>query len=144
MRLKVIFLIIFGLIIIGLLVYGYFKATPGPENQRKTQPRIEAFPVSFDFEEIEYGQIVEHTFKVRNLGKEVLEIKKLATSCACTTAEINKERINPNEEAELLVKYDTGAMSGPHGRGEQERIIYIKSNDPINPQVEVKIYAYVK
>lgn len=132
------------LIIIGLLVYGYFKAIPSPEDQEENQPKIEAFPMSFDFGEIEYNQIVEHSFRIRNSGKEVLEIKKLATSCACTTAKINKEKINPNEEAELLVRYDTGAMSGSHAKGRQERIIYIRSNDPLNPQIEVMIYAYVR
>lgn len=144
MKSKTIFLVFFGLIIINLLVYGYFKAIPGPGNQGEARPKIEFKPMSFDFGEIEYGQIVEHSFKVKNSGKEVLEIRKLATSCACTTAEINKERINPNEEAELLVRYDSGAMSGPHARGKQERIIYIRSNDPLNPQIEIMIYAYVK
>ncbi len=68
----------------------------------------------------------------------------MATSCGCTTAKVSKEKINPGEEIELQVSYDTGAMSGDHARGEQERIIYIKSNDPINPQVEAMIYADVK
>ncbi len=136
--------IILILIIVVLAIYGYFKAIPGSENQAANQPRIEAFPKSWDFKEINYGEILEYTFKVKNLGKEVLEIRKVATSCACTTAEINKERINPNEEAELLVRYDTGAMSGSHAKGNQERIIYIRSNDSLNPQIEVMIYAYVR
>ena len=78
------------------------------------------------------------------MGSAVLEIKRLATSCGCTSAEIAEKQINPGEEAELRVAYDTGAMSGPHGKGPQERIVYIKSSDPINPQVEVMIYANVK
>lgn len=144
MKSKTISLVIFSLVIIGLLVYGYFRAIPGPEDQEKNQPKISANPTSFDFGEVEYGQILEHAFSIKNLGKEVLEIKKIATSCACTTAEINKEKINPNEEAELLVRYDTEAMSGSHAKGNQERIIYIRSNDPSSPQIEVMIYAYVK
>lgn len=144
MKFKTVFLLIFSLVIVGLLIYGYFKAIPGPGDRGENQPRIEALPESFNFGEIEYGQIVEYTFKVKNLGKEILEIKKIATSCACTTAEIFKEIIGPNEEAELLVRYDSGAMSGAHAKGEQERIIYIKSNDPLNPQIEVMIYAYVR
>ncbi len=68
----------------------------------------------------------------------------MATSCACTSAKVTKEKIAPGKEADLNVTYDTGAMSGPHGKGSQERIIYIKSNDPINPQAEVTIKAYVR
>ena len=89
-------------------------------------------------------KVVEYIFKVKNTGNEALEIKKVATSCACTTAKIDKEKINPGKETNLLVVYNTGAMSGSHAKGEQERIIYVRSNDSVNPQVEVMIYADVK
>ncbi|HDZ54122.1 MAG TPA: DUF1573 domain-containing protein [Candidatus Nealsonbacteria bacterium] len=144
MRLKIWFFSILGLLILGMAVYGYFQAISGPENGAENAPKIEITPEFFDFGEIEYGKVVEYIFKVKNTGKEILEIKRVATSCACTVAKISKEKISPNEEVELLVTYDTGAMSGPHGRGKQERIIYVKSSDFINPQVEVKIYANVR
>ncbi|MFH2014062.1 MAG: DUF1573 domain-containing protein [Patescibacteria group bacterium] len=139
---KRIFFLAFALIVVSLLVFGYFKAIPDSDDQN--QPKIIITPDSFDFGEIEYGQVAKYTFKVKNMGKEALEINKIATSCGCTTGKVSKEIVNPNEEVELLVKYDTGAMSGPHGKGKQERIIYVKSNDPSNPQAEVMIHAYVK
>lgn len=138
------FIILFFLIILGMAIFGYFKAIPAAENQTEARPKIEITPQFFDFKEVEYGQVVEHSFKVKNLGNEILEIKRVATSCACTTGKVVKEKLAPGEETELLVTYDTGAMSGPHGKGRQERIIYIKSNDTINPQVEVMIYAYIR
>lgn len=141
---KSILIVIIILAIFGLATIGYFRAIPGIDNQTDSRPQIEVVPKTFDFNEIEYGSIVEHTFKIKNLGAEILEIKKVATSCACTTAKVLKNQINPGEETDLMVSYDTGAMSGAHGRGKQERIIYVKSNDPINPQVEVMIYANVK
>ncbi|MFQ6049606.1 MAG: DUF1573 domain-containing protein [Candidatus Paceibacterales bacterium] len=144
MKSKIQFFLIIGLAILGLVGYGYFKATPGIENQTGSLPKIEISPQLFDFGEVEYGQVAEYTFKVKNAGSAILEIKKVATSCACTTAKIAKEKINPGEEVNLQVVYNTGAMSGPHAKGEQERIIYVKNNDPINPQVEVMITAYVK
>lgn len=144
MKSKIIILVIIVLFICGLAIYGYFMAISGVEIQTDIRPKIEITPTFFDLEEIKYGDIVEHVFRVKNLGQKILEIKKIATSCACTTAKISKERIDPNEEIELIVTYDTGAMSDSHARGKQERIIYIKSNDPINPQIEVMIAAYVK
>jgi len=132
------------LAVLGLAVVGYLRAVPGIENQTKKHPQIEITPRTFDFKEIEYGRIAEHVFTVRNIGNEVLEIKKVATSCACTTASIEKEIIEPNKEAKLKVTYNTGLMSGSHAKGKQERIIYIKSNDPVSPQVEVTIHADVK
>lgn len=144
MKQKTWFFLILGVIILGLGGYGYFKAIPSVENQTTNLPQIEISPQSFNFGDVEYGRVVEHTFKIKNSGEKSLEIKRVATSCGCTTAEVAEENINPGEDTNLLVVYDTGAMSGPYAKGEQERIIYIKSNDPINPQVEVLIYANVK
>lgn len=143
MNKKVVFFIVLG-IFFGLAVFGYFNAVSAPQDEAVSRPRIEMAPLSFDFGDVQYGEIVKHTFQIKNLGNEILEIRKVATSCACTSAEASKEKINPQEEADLLVTYNTGLMSGSHAKGEQERIIYIKTNDPINPQVEVMIYAYVK
>ncbi len=142
-------IIIFGILltvgILGFIIYGYYQATPALTEQTASRPRIEVSPKSYDFGEIAFGRIVDFTFKVKNSGDEILEIKRLATSCGCTTAKINKDKINPGEEADVLVTYDTAAMgNGPHGKGQQERIIYIKSNDPVNPQITTTINAYVK
>lgn len=140
---KTIFLII--LAILGMGIVGYFKAIPGASNQNENSPKIEISPASFDFGQVGFGQILNYTFLVKNTGKEILEIKRIGTSCGCTTAKIAKEKIEPGEEVALLVTYDTKAMGeGPHGRGNQERIIYVKSNDPANAQAEVIINAYVK
>lgn len=142
MKAKLWFFLIVGMVILGLVFYGYFTATPGIE--REGGPKIEITPQSFNFGNVSYGKIAEYTFQVKNAGNEILEIKRVATSCSCTRAEISQEKIAPGQTAELQVVYDTGAMSGPHGKGKQERIIYLKSSDPVNPQAEVIIYADVK
>jgi len=138
-------LVIVSLIIIVLAFYGYFKAVSSPNDQNiATGPKIEITPKEHDFGKVKYGDLAEQTFKVRNLGKEDLEIIRISTSCGCTTAEINKEKLAGQEETDLKVTYDTGAMSGSHAKGRQERTIFVKSNDPGNPQVEVIIYADVE
>ncbi len=144
MQPKTIILIVFIIAIVFIMaIFGYFKATAGV-SQGEEYAQIEITPDTFDFGEIDYGEIGKHTYQVKNLGQADLIIKKVATSCGCTTAEVSKEIIAPGQTAELIVSYDTGAMSGPHGMGDQERIIYVKTNDPINPQAEVTFTAYVK
>ena len=128
---------------LSMLGYGYIKATPGPEVSGGLSPIIEVTPKFFDFGEVAYGDVAKHTFVLKNAGIQPLEIKRISTSCACTTAKAAIETISPGQETELTVTYDTGAMSGPHGKGEQERIIYIWSNDPISPQIEITIHARV-
>ncbi|MDO8436211.1 MAG: DUF1573 domain-containing protein [bacterium] len=134
-----------GLIVLGIASYGYFKAIPGPSGQLGNEPRIEINPQNYDFGEAQFGQILEYSFTITNLGGAPLEIKRVATSCACTKAKVDKETIQAGETAELLVTYDTAAMGdSAHGKGEQERIIYVKTNDPNNPQVDVTIQALVR
>lgn len=141
---KIKFSLISAILVLGIAVFGYFRAIPKAEDQENI-PKIEIRPKSHDFGTADFGKVLTFNFQLKNQGNEILEIKRVATSCACTTAKISKEKINSGETAELSVSYDTAAMgSGPHGKGKQERIIYVKSNDPISPQVEVIIYAYVK
>ncbi|MBI5465559.1 DUF1573 domain-containing protein [Candidatus Gottesmanbacteria bacterium] len=140
------FFLLFAVALGLLAIFGYFQAVGRgtPPDQKTSKPKIVVEPEQWDFGEIEYGKIAEYTFKVRNTGSETLEIKRVATSCACTSAKIDKEKIGPGGTAEILVTYDTAAMGrGSHGKGKQERIIYVKSNDPENPQVQVKIYANI-
>ncbi len=144
MKTQSIILIIGAFAVIGVLaIYGYLGATPAPDDLAEF-PKIEISPSSFDSGDIEYGDVKEYVFQVKNTGNQVLEIKKVATSCGCTTAEVDKESIAPGETANLNVKYDSGAMSGAHAMNEQERIIYVKTNDPNSPQTEVTIKANVK
>lgn len=137
-------LIIFVIIFIVFAVFGYLKSVPGVEDSGEQYSVIEVVPDFFDFGEIQYGEIVNYTFVVKNSGNDVLEIRRLSTSCACTSAEIEKEILNPGEETNLFVTYDTGLMTGDHAKGNQERIIYIKNNSPVDPQIEITIKAYVR
>lgn len=144
MNSKTLFFIIFILGLIAVIFYGYLKAT-APAGNSENLPKIEISPASYDFGEIEFGKVVNYSFVVKNSGKAPLEIKRVATSCGCTTAKVSQQTIEPGQSAELLVTYDTAAMGdGPHGKGNQERIIYVKSNDPNSPQADVIISAYVK
>lgn len=140
---KAIFL--FGIILLVFVAFGYYKAIPRISEQNNDQgPKIVVKPENWDFGEVKFGEVVEKEFLFRNEGNETLEISRVSTSCGCTKAKVDKEKLEPEEEGKLLVTYDTGAMSGFHAKGKQERIIYIKSNDLENPQVEIIIYADVQ
>lgn len=132
-----------GIAALGMLSYGYFRATPGPASLTGFLPVIEVSPEFFDFGNVAYGDLAEYVFTIKNTGDAPLEIKRISTSCACTTAKAATQIILPGQQTELTVSYNTGAMSGPHGMGEQDRIIYIQSNDPNNPQTEIIIHARV-
>ncbi|MEK9183310.1 MAG: DUF1573 domain-containing protein [Patescibacteria group bacterium] len=134
-----------ALAFLGLAIFGYRQSVPSTERAQGPQPQIIVEPASYNFGELIFGVIAETKFKIKNAGPGVLQISRLTTSCSCTTASVGKNQLNPGEETELVVRYDTSAMgSGSHGTGQQDRIIYVKSNDPVRPQVELTTTAFVK
>lgn len=82
---------------------------------------------------IELGEISSTTVQsqsitVTNLGKEELEIRKIQGNCSCLTHELPKNVLLPGEKMVLNLIFD------PVGRkGNDQRNIYIFSNDPVNP-----------
>lgn len=138
-------LLVFVSVIFVFIGYGYLRAVPSGSNvDSYSGPMVLIEPKTFDFGEVEFGKVVEHAFKVKNAGSKILKISRVSTSCGCTKATVGKEKLEQGEETELLVTYDSGAM-GKGVIGEKiERFVYIKSNDPKSPQVEVTIYARIK
>lgn len=125
-----------GLFFVGLLVlfglYAYFG------RQESTPPKIQVTPASHDFGAVS-DQPVTHTFIVKNTGGSALKIENVSTSCGCTKAAIEQELIPPSQQTLLKVTFDPIAH-GSEGR-EAFHIVYIKSNDPKYPEVEVEIRA---
>lgn len=101
---------------------------------------------SYDFGTISMAKgKVSHVFKMKNTGSAPVIIKKIFTSCMCTTATLKTATENEgpfgmrghadipeidvalslNEEAEVEVVFDPAAH-GPAGTGEIRRIVYIE------------------
>ncbi len=108
----------------------------------KGAPRIEVTPAFKDL-----GDVTEegfnYTFTVSNRGTKELVIDRVSTSCGCTLATIESELITPDASTDLLVTFNPKLMVDEEIRGKVSRIIFIRSNDPENPELEIKITANV-
>jgi len=105
-------------------------------------PKIMLSATSFDAGDIDPAKgIWEKKFSIRNEGNAPLIIEGISTSCGCTKAKAAEEKIKPGKETELNVTYDPSTHPGLTGR--IERIVYISSNDPENPETELKITGNV-
>jgi len=115
------------------------------EADQKEGATIEINEKLFDFGVVKYGDIVSHVFKITNQGSEDLEIFKISTSCGCTKASVEEEDkiILPGKTVDLIVTFDPAVHKDDTDLGELQRIIYIKTNDLINEEAEVKITANV-
>jgi hypothetical protein len=131
--LKAILLVVAILIAVSA-VYGVFSVFSGA-------PQIEITPLNMDLGDVTKDGF-NYTFTVRNTGKKTLEIDKVSTSCGCTLASIESNVIMPGESTGLHVTFNPKLME-EEVKGKISRIIFIKSSDPENPEVEIKITANV-
>lgn len=137
-----------SLIVLAVLAVVFFSWQQADENNQPVAlagPAIEIASASHDFGVVKYGEVVSHNFVVKNNGNKPLQITKLSTSCGCTSAKMADEDkiIPPGESREVQVSFDPAVHKDDGDLGELTRIIYIKSNDPDNPEAEAQIFANV-
>ncbi len=104
-------------------------------------PKIEIIPAYKDLGDVT-KEGFNYTFTVKNSGSKLLVIDRVSTSCGCTQAKIDKERLDTGEQTELHVTFNPQLME-EEVKGKVSRIIFIDSNDPENPSSEVKLTANV-
>lgn len=143
---------IVGTVLVILILGGLIVAAkPGPAAKNplraevRSQSDLTAGEMSFDFGSISMAAgKVTHRFKIKNTNAEPIVIRKISTSCMCTTAQLVKggkklaiygmpghgyvpnldEPIAPNEQAVIEVVFDPAAH-GPAGIGRVERSVTI-------------------
>ena len=121
----------------ALLIAKDEKGFPNPE---PSGPDLRCNAYKWDFGFIEEGQQAGHTFTLENKANEELVISKAETSCTCTQAFLPKElRIPPGGKGEVVVGFDSSGREGG-----QSQIVYIHSNDPITPVVQLRIGGVIK
>lgn len=105
-------------------------------------PAAETHQDEFDFGKIRKADGVKSTtFEIENHGKGMLEIGEISTSCACTSAEVDKKELGFNDHATLTVYFDPNVHEEPEGRF--NRTVYVKTNDPEVPELEFNIYIEI-
>lgn len=127
-----------ALLLIGSAVSGCIGAAP---NLLAQPGRIEITPADWDFGTIPPTAKVSQDFTITNVGQGTLEIMGVATSCGCTTAEVDGTRLKPGQNTALRVTYDPQVHGGTTGRF--RRVIYVRSNDPETPEAQVDVHVTV-
>ena len=91
-----------------------------------------------DFGSVVEGAKLTHVFAVKNVGAGPLHIDRVATTCGCTAAILKSKALSPGAESQIEVTFDTN-----HKGGDNQKIITVFSDDPINPQMKIEIRARV-
>jgi len=106
-----------------------------PDNQLfETGEFTQALPIiscesdTFEFAKVLEGQLITHTFVIKNSGDAFLHILKVKTGCGCSTVNYDAE-IPPGKSGNLTLKIDTDGYGGKLYKD----VIHILSNDPNTP-----------
>ena len=107
---------------------------------------------------------VSYKFKLKNEGDEKIIIKKVYTSCMCTTAAIideNGKKLGDfgmpghgDDSAKANIEIPVGeifivetifnpAAHGPEGIGKVKRLVYLETNSKTKPKIQLEIEAEV-
>ncbi len=71
---------------------------------------------SYDFGNINEGDVVDHTFTFTNVGQAPLVISSATGSCGCTIPEWPKESIAPGETGEIKVQFNSKGKGGVNNK----------------------------
>ena len=148
--------LLIGIALVALLLVGGGAVLLGGKSEGSTQVAsevlgIETNPNYYDLGEVPInGGIVTKEYSFKNITGNSLKLKKVATSCMCTTAsvqiggEITKFfgmeghgdanppvniEIGGGEEGKVVVNFDPAAH-GPQGTGPFNRVVYLTFSDP--------------
>jgi seryl-tRNA synthetase len=106
------------------------EATKKAETQTSIQ--FEASEISFG--EIKEGAAVTKIYKLKNIGKKRLMIEKVEGSCGCTVAEWPRYPVEPGENAEIKVTFNSLGK-----RGVQDKTITVTANtEPAQTFLKIK------
>jgi hypothetical protein len=104
-------------------------------------PTIVAEPSQLDFGDIPAQGLASATLQLRNSGRATLHIADLRTSCGCTQASVSQNTVASGEQTELTIVFDPQAHPGLYGP--LLRLIYIQSDDPTTPSLEIPVHVNV-
>jgi len=85
------------------------------------------------------GETKEKTFKIKNIGNEVLCIKKMKACCGYSIKDISKWDINPGQTSNITVAVDATRKSP----GEDRKYVTIVTNDEEAPSLEVEVFSTI-
>ena len=86
------------------IVLGLFCTTLRAE-LRFEQTNVELHPAIGDKEAVGH-------FKYQNMGKTAVHFKAVRTSCGCTVAQTQKDRVEPGEKGEITATFKIGDRTG--------------------------------
>jgi len=116
-----------------------------PAKAEKSVPVAEAPKIKVISSEYDFGVLAPDSkdnkgkFEFTNIGKSILKIDHVQSTCGCTVPELAQKEYNPGESGTVTFTFHAPAYAG-----NVTKHLYIISNDPTNPRAELAIKAKVE
>lgn len=108
------------------------------EEELARAPVFDIENTRYDFGEIKQKEKADIEFKFKNSGKSDLIIRKIRSSCGCTTVTPANTTIKPGESSVIRAVFDAGAR-----KGKQHKVVTVITNDPKKSQVSLVVSGTV-
>jgi Protein of unknown function (DUF1573) len=115
-----------SILIITLLTFASITARAGLKWE---QTQLELHPAPGD------KQAIGH-FKYQNADDKPVQFKSVHSSCGCTIAQTQKERVEPGETGEITATFNIGDRTGT-----QVKTVTVETNDPKNTTTVLTLKA---
>lgn len=109
------------------------------EEQRLKAPKITFENTNFNFGSIKEGQKTTYEYKFKNDGKSDLLIRKIITSCGCTTTSAKQMTVKPGKSSTIQVTFDSSGK-----KGSQNKTVTVITNDPKSSSIMLWIKGNVE
>jgi hypothetical protein len=139
--------LIAGIIVSALVLQGWFAgqaigaqapASKSAAEPNGPPPRLVFEQPTHDFGAVAPGSFNPCKFKFANKGAGVLKISDVTKTCGCTVFTLDKKEYAPGEQGVIDAGYNADK-----GSGVRTRHLYVMSNDPVNPRIELTIIASI-
>ncbi len=115
----------------------------GADDSGGPPPLNEGPMIHLEERSVELGDLSEdtpihHSFNIRNDGTKLLEIKRVETSCGCTTTRLVDSLLAPGQSSDLEVNFNP-----VNEEGEAIKIIVLFTNDPAEPRIDLRLHANI-
>ncbi|MDI6793331.1 MAG: DUF1573 domain-containing protein [bacterium] len=125
-----------SILILGLAVN--FSSAEEASSE-SSYPDIQFEERTYDFGAAGQQEKIVHEYRFKNTGKETLVIKSVNSSCGCIAEILSPKTIPAGENGSIKVTFETRRY-----RGKQAKSIFVETNDPDEPEIELEISGMIK
>jgi len=100
-------------------------------------------PQAQDLATVIYGDVAEATFSLVNNTQQVVNVTRVTTSCGCTTAKLDSEKLSAGSRTNISVAFDPAFHKDDTDLGDLTRTVFIETDHPEFAKLTADITANV-